>query len=507
MTMHPLHFVHNDDATAPLSFVSPGQVKADYIQWVDWIMDTPVDTYAAHAASPFECFYPSRIGQIYGLKSNARTDLEKKTAVILDELQREGTDPFRVQADRVHERGKRFLAAIRMSDAHYQWPWCGGPPAFFEKHPEWRIRKNDGTTDWYMDYAVPEVRAHILAIIEEIAEHYPIDGLELDFMRFCHHFQRPATADQIGIMTGFIRQIRGLLDRIESTRGRTDRLVLGARIPSTLAECAPNGLDPAAWAREGLVDYVNPCQWLFADFTIPIDDYAAALKGSDCRILYSIQPRAVAEWGQPQTELAKAFSFGVEEFRALAATAYAAGAHGLHTFNVCCEFPNRREDMQTALHAMASLQSIYAGPRHYQNLPADSADSDGMSGTLRWQILRFTPGVAIAPQRFVFQTGEKGRNSPGRLAWRIFGSLPDDQWSFRLNGTMLARETVSASLRQQDLKSPGKDTCLPDHMYFEIMLPDAPPLAFRNELEITALNLPKEPRSDRVMSVLEVWIG
>ncbi|MEI6423775.1 MAG: hypothetical protein WCP55_16275, partial [Lentisphaerota bacterium] len=236
--MQPMRFVHNDDATAPLSFVRPGQAKVDYLQWVDWIMETPVDTYVAHAASPFECFYPTAIGETYGRKASARTDLEKKTALILDELQREGTDPFRLQADRVHEHGKSFIAAIRMSDAHYQWPWCGGPPAFFMEHPEWRIRKADGTTDWYMDYAVPEVRAHIFAIITEIAENYQIDGLELDFMRFCIHFRRPATAEQIGIMTGFIRRIRGLLDRVAADRGRKDRMLLGARMPAVLADCA-----------------------------------------------------------------------------------------------------------------------------------------------------------------------------------------------------------------------------------------------------------------------------
>ncbi len=499
-----ISFVHNDDATAPLAFVRPGHAQADYLQWVDWIMETPVDTYAAHAASPFECYYPTAIGQTYGRKASARTDLEERATLILDELQRAGTDPLRIQADRVHERGKRFLAAIRMSDAHYQWSWCGGPPDFFVEHPEWRIRKTDGTTDWYMDYAIPEVRAHIFAIITEIAENYPIDGLELDFMRFCVHFQRPATAEQIETMTGFVRQIRSLLDRVAAGRGRTDRLALGTRVPAMLADCAPNGLDPAAWAREGLVDYLNPCQWLFADYTIPMDDYAAAIKGSDCRILYSIQPRAMADWGEPQTQLARAFSIGLAEFRALAAVAHAAGADGLHTFNVCCEFPERREEMQAALHAMGSVSDIYAGPRHYQNLPADADGSDGLSGTVRWQILRFTPADVNAPQRFVFQTGEQGRNARGSLSWRIFGSVPADQWRFRLNGVLLPDHAVAASHRLQEGKDPGAGKGLPEHMHFEVDLVTAPALGFRNELEITALALGEEPQT-HVMSVLEVW--
>ncbi len=70
---HSFHFIHNDDATAALAFVRPGQAKADYLQWVDWIMDTPVDTYAAHAASPFECFYPTAVGGVYVVRAERRS--------------------------------------------------------------------------------------------------------------------------------------------------------------------------------------------------------------------------------------------------------------------------------------------------------------------------------------------------------------------------------------------------------------------------------------------------
>ena len=41
-----------------------------------------------------------------------------------------------------------------------------------------------------MDYSYPEVRAHRLAIMRELAEQDEIDGLDLDFCRWAKHFPR-----------------------------------------------------------------------------------------------------------------------------------------------------------------------------------------------------------------------------------------------------------------------------------------------------------------------------
>jgi uncharacterized lipoprotein YddW (UPF0748 family) len=55
-------------------------------------------------------------------------------------------------------------------------------------HPEWCNTWPDGSLDATLNYAIPEVQAHRLQILREMATNYDIDGLELNWMRCCRHF-------------------------------------------------------------------------------------------------------------------------------------------------------------------------------------------------------------------------------------------------------------------------------------------------------------------------------
>jgi len=164
----------------------------------------------------------------------------------------------------------------------------------------------------------------------------------------------------------------------------------------------------------------------------------------------------------------------------------------------------RREETLHALRAMENPQTVYEGPRHCQFFPSEPGATK--TGATRRQTLRFTrPGE---PQTFCFQVAEGNRAGgpvTGRMAWRIFGAEPADQWRFRLNGA----ETPPEHLRRET-RRPGdgvqKDAFLPPHMYFEIDLRHVPSLAFRNALEITPVGLAHSHDTERTMEVLEVWV-
>src|ERR1035437_4455164 len=49
--------------------------------------------------------------------------------------------------------------------------------ALYRAHPEWRLPAGG------LNYAVPEVRAHRLAMMEGLLRRYPFTGLEMDFLR------------------------------------------------------------------------------------------------------------------------------------------------------------------------------------------------------------------------------------------------------------------------------------------------------------------------------------
>jgi hypothetical protein len=305
-----------------MNWVRLGRVRECLEEWIDWILDTPVQAYVGCTAHPEICYHNGKAGELFGarsgLKFRASSWLRKEAHA---ELVGQGTDHLRVLSERARSRGKLFLAGVRMSDAHHRWTEDVEPeeyplfPKFTLDHPEWRIRRDDGSLDVALDYSFEGVRSHRLAIFREIMRDYEVDGLELDFMRFCCHFPRPAAAEQVEIMNEFMRRIRRMMDEEWKSRGRAGRPILGVRLPPTLAECAPNGLDPARWISDGLVDYQNPADFLWADFNIPLSDYTGIARGSNCRTLFSIQPWVAAGWDREMLAYNKAFTMRLPEFR------------------------------------------------------------------------------------------------------------------------------------------------------------------------------------------------
>ncbi|MHC4885924.1 MAG: hypothetical protein ACYTGH_12655, partial [Planctomycetota bacterium] len=325
--------VHNDDGGQVVGHLRLGQVREDLEQWIDWILDTPIQAYVACSATPDMCNHNTKAGEQFGQRENleVHSALLWHTIQAFEELRSQGTDCLRVLAERAEARGKLCLAGMRMSDAHHRCThgveeekFCQFPQYTLD-HPELRIRKEDGELDVTLDYTHPEVRDHRFAILKEMVTEYPTHGVELDFMRWCCHFPFPATSEQVEIMTGFLRRVRAMLDEEELRRGDGKRLILGVRVPRTAAECAPNGLDPETWMREGLIDYCSPSAFLFTDMNVSMEEWTGIARGTDCELLYSIQPW----WGGYRGEYLKyqmSYEIQLPEYRAYAANGWASGA-------------------------------------------------------------------------------------------------------------------------------------------------------------------------------------
>ncbi len=68
----------------------------------------------------------------------------------------------------------------------------------------WVTRTVDGAWEPYLDPALPEVRAHVAAVVGEIAERYPVDGIHLDYVRYAsaEHGYHPAALARYAAETG-----------------------------------------------------------------------------------------------------------------------------------------------------------------------------------------------------------------------------------------------------------------------------------------------------------------
>jgi len=207
---------------------------------------------------------------------------------------------------------------------------------FWKQHPEWRVGRgtwNDAT----LNYAVPEVREHMMARLREVLDRYGsrIDGLELDWQRFPSHFKKGEQEKGIPILTRFVRDVRRMTDECGQRRGRP--LLLAVRVLPSLAKSRSIGLDPVGWAKEGLVDLVSVSRFLHnSEGALAIQEYKRAIPG-------------IPVYGSIE------FTTDAGEYRREARTLWSQGVDGIYLFNFFC---SRELDpaVEPPLHLLKELE-------------------------------------------------------------------------------------------------------------------------------------------------------
>lgn len=256
------------------------------------------------------------------------------------------TDPWGEAVTAAHEAGMEFWAGMRFNDIHPR-RWRS---EFRAAHPEYVLGKAcasplHGAGAYFMgeeckgyNFAIPEVRAHRLRLVEDVCGRYEVDGFEWDFTRhFGHHF--PDIAAGAGVLTGYMREARGCLDRIGERRGR--RLGFGARVMATPERCRAVAIEIERWVEEGLVDYISPgpgSPTVTEPFFGPFVEMA---RGRGCRV-YACNTEQMdgrwhyPGWGPPPPAVQ----------RAAALNAWRDGVDGVYTYNFPVQImKDRREDM------------------------------------------------------------------------------------------------------------------------------------------------------------------
>lgn len=198
--------------------------------------------------------YETRVGEIFGegLSPGQRALLREGDLWVHENvtgLIREGGGPLQMAAAGAHAIGRKLIARLEMNHEYGpprddNWMWVAFVGRLNKEHPEYRI---PGTVQ--LDFRHPEVRAFKLAILRETVQ-LGADGVSLDFAVYPPFFEKPDAA----VMTGFLREVRAMLDEEGRARGR--RLELMVRVPAVDAEAL--GLDWPAWMDEGLVDVIFP---------------------------------------------------------------------------------------------------------------------------------------------------------------------------------------------------------------------------------------------------------
>ncbi|NJD04344.1 MAG: hypothetical protein FIA99_17505 [Ruminiclostridium sp.] len=281
------------------------------------------------------------------------------------QLNNDGYDVYRYWINRCREKGISPWISVRMNDVHYadNEGHCFHND-FWRKNPDLR-RVNYKSTCWSdraLDYSREEVREHHFKLIEEIAERYDFNGLELDWMRFGFYFKPGHEGAGSAILTEFISRVRKLLDAYEIKRNH--RIMLGARIPTRPQTALGLGMDAVEWARRGIIDrlVITP---FFAtiETDMPIEIWKQLLHGTGVKLAagheINISP-------YPDSKLVQYNS--LESVRGAAVSLLDRGADLIYLFNYFDYFENEDDDIYNyseILHEIGCMDLMINKPRRH----------------------------------------------------------------------------------------------------------------------------------------------
>jgi ABC-type dipeptide/oligopeptide/nickel transport system ATPase subunit len=258
-------------------------------------------------------------------------------AVAAKWLHDNGIDPYAIWAKRARERGVSPWFTVRMNDIHFVSPsnftYCG-LSTLWKTRPDLRRDPNyrGHTWHWYaFDYAHREVREQHIGYIRELLSRYDVDGLELDWMRFPHHFAPGRERADAHFLTDVVRAAKRAADDAAKRLGHPVKI--GCRVTTTYEGALELGTDPVAWAKEGLIDMLVACNFFAtADFNLPYADWAARI--------HAVDPHVMVVPGTDSSVEKERLSVGhsekllsVPEIAGWCDTVYSQGAPGFYVFN------------------------------------------------------------------------------------------------------------------------------------------------------------------------------
>ncbi len=337
-------FAHNDAHFAQYLFrlTSADDVRREIEQY----HESDFSRMYWEAGGGDQLAYFSRIGRRHtldGLEDYGRRG-DRMHAESWRVFREEGVDPFDVALEQTHAVGMEFHAGYRV--AAFQYP----PPldhhnhgdTYFARHPEFHGEDRAGNRTPRISYSYPEVREYVVSLLREMAER-PIDGICLLYNRrpplveyeppLVDGFTREFGCDprslpendpdwlayRAGTLTQFMRDVREAMD--EASQGRR-RIAVSAITEASEAENLMQGIDLAAWVREGLVDtlipyspranfrpfFSEPSGMVWTD-PAKLDFLKQTVAGSPCVVAPNVMPRVMSP----------------EDYRRQASVVYSAG--------------------------------------------------------------------------------------------------------------------------------------------------------------------------------------
>lgn len=314
-------FFYSDGRHSSVYLYEPPMSVRQYVEPIDELLDLGIDTISYAVGDCSVLLYDTKAGERwshnidlvdhivwYRAGRNAKSFIDR------------GMDPLQVVCEHAQRRGFKFLPHLLLNMLHT-------PPnrvtnnrvaTFTTEHPEWQVGPEPDfpaaahDSPNRLSFAVPEVRANRLAVINELVSNYPSDGIELNFIDYAPFIARKEVPDHTETLTNWMRKIRFVANVAADTQKRPKRIV--ARIAGTLTGNKALGMDLERWIREGLVDTViaMPVTHGYEAGTSQLREVVKATEGTKVKVLAGMSADHQATREMNYAAAANAYAAGVQ---------------------------------------------------------------------------------------------------------------------------------------------------------------------------------------------------
>ena len=281
-----------------------------------------------------------------------------------------GEDPQKALIEKGHQLGFHVYASIRMNDNHFNGAQISDLKQLHHteltrlriEHPEWLL--GDQTSEWFnlsWNMAIPEVRQHRFAHIQEVCRLYDWDGVELDWQRHAFHLPEDEAYRLRYLLTDLQRAVRHMTNTLAEERGRP--FYLAARVAGSLEMCHRIGYDIATWIDEDLVDILIPSGGAATDPSIEVNSFVNMCCDQGIDVYPGLDSGLPDLFVGPEDQETK------RNMRTCAITSryYKAGAKGIYVFNWHANRDSRRELLSQigSMKTLRNTNKIYAATHRF----------------------------------------------------------------------------------------------------------------------------------------------
>jgi hypothetical protein len=268
------------DGFSDMFYRSP-RTASEVLSQLEIFRDTDFGTIILQSPGADKVSYPSKVGFMKGSQSETFPRVGDRHFVEATRaLARQRVNAIKALTQRAHEIGLKVHVGIRPAGWSFFEPYTDyWESPFYKNNPQWRCEDRDGTPVTRMSWAVPEVRRHLIDLLREQVQ-FGADGANLVFTRGYPLvlYEPPArklfqekygvdprqipesdlriTAFRSDVVTKFLKELRSMLDQVQTLRGRSKRLELSILINGTAQDDLTYGVDLRRLVSEQLVDEV-----------------------------------------------------------------------------------------------------------------------------------------------------------------------------------------------------------------------------------------------------------